>query len=266
MIAFPLRALRSARPVFALRAASMAAFLGLAALAPAAAQNAAPDRAAIEAIIKDYLLKNPEVIQEAMVELERRQKEEELKAVKRITADPKSPLYESPHHTVVGNPNGDVTLVEFSDFNCGFCKRALADIQKVLDTDKNVRVVLKEFPILAPGSRDASVVALALREQFDKDKLWKFHFNLMNTRGSIGKEQALGVAKDLGADMKKLDAAMASPTIQVALDESRLLAEALGINGTPSYVVAEDLVIGARGYGEIQKRIAAWRQCKKAEC
>ncbi|OYU49300.1 MAG: disulfide bond formation protein DsbA [Rhizobiales bacterium PAR1] len=241
-----------------------AALLALASLMPAAAQT--PDKAAIEAVIKDYLLKNPEVIQEAMVELERRQKEAEAAAVKKITADPKSPLYTSEHHTVVGNPNGDVTLVEFFDFNCGFCKKGLADIVKVIETDKNVRVIFKEFPILAPGSRDASIVALALREQFDKDKLLKFHVNLLNAKGSIGKELALGVAKDMGADLKKLEVAMASPGIPLALEESKLLADALGINGTPSYIVAEDLVVGARGYGELQKRIASWRQCKKAEC
>lgn len=240
--------------------------LGQTAPAPAAPAPAMPDRAAFEAIIKDYLLKNPEVIQEAMIELERRQKEAEQQAVKRITSDPKGPLYVSDHHTVVGNPNGDVTIVEFFDFNCGFCKRGVADIQKVMDTDKNVRVVLKEFPILAPGSRDAAVVALALRTQFDKDKLWKFHVNLLNVRGNIGKEQALAAAKDLGADMKKLEVAMASPAIPLALEESRMLADALGINGTPSYVVAEDLIIGARGYDELMKRVQAWRQCKKAEC
>ncbi len=253
------------------RTLAAASVLFLAASGPSLTQGTAPpapgvDRGAIEAIVKEYLLKNPEVIQEAMVELERRQKEEEQKAVKRFTADPNSPLYVSDHHTVVGNPNGDVTIVEFFDFNCGFCKRGLADIQKVLDTDKNVRVVIKEFPILSPGSRDAAVVALALRQQFDKDKLWKFHSNLLNTRGNVGREQALATAKDLGADMKKLDVAMASPAIPLALEESRGLAEALGINGTPSYVVAEELIVGARGYDELIKRVQAWRQCKKAEC
>lgn len=246
-------------------------FLLLASQGASFAQGTPPaaptlDRGAIESIVKEYLLKHPEVIQEAMVELERRQKEEEQKAIRRITADPQSPLYVSEHHTVVGNPNGDVTVVEFFDFNCGFCKRGLADIQKLLDTDKNVRVVIKEFPILSPGSRDAAIVALALRQQFDKDKLWKFHSNLLNARGNVGREQALAVAKDLGADLKKLEVAMASPAIPLALEESRGLADALGINGTPSYVVAEELIVGARGYDELAKRVQAWRQCKKAEC
>jgi len=252
------------------RLAAAAALIGLGAmasatLAPAMAQ-ATPDRAAIEAIIKDYLVKNPEVIQEAMVELERRQKEAEAAAIRKLTSDLQSPLYNSPHHTVVGNPTGDITLVEFFDYNCGFCKKGLADVQKLIETDKNVRVILKEFPILSPGSRDASIVALGLRDQFDKEKLWKFHATLMAVRGSVGKDQALGVAKDLGADMKKLETAMASPGIQLALEESKLIADGLGISGTPSYIVAEDVVVGARGFDELKKRVVAYRQCKKAVC
>ncbi|HRE20838.1 MAG TPA: DsbA family protein [Rhabdaerophilum sp.] len=256
--------LRNLRAVFG--AGSLAA--GLLAAVPLQAQNAADklDKSAVESIVKEYLLKNPEIIQEAMVELQRRQSEAEAKAVKKITGDKTSPLYVSEHHTVVGNPKGDVTLVEFFDFNCGFCKRGLADVEKLLETDKNVRVIFKEFPILAPGSREASVVALALREQFDSQKLWKFHATLLNTRGTIGKAQALAVAKDLGADMKSLENAMNSPKIQEALDESKLLAEALGINGTPSYIVAEDLVVGARGFEALQTRVANYRKCQKAEC
>lgn len=247
-------------------AVSSLAFAAIQFVLPAHAQQAAPDRSAIEAIIRDYLVKNPEVIQEAMVELERRQRDAEAASVKRITSDPKSPLYVSQHHTVVGNPDGDVTIVEFFDFNCGFCKRGLVDIQKVLDTDKKVRVVLKEFPILAPGSRDAAVVALALRPQFNAEKLWKFHATLLNVKGQIAKEQALGVAKDMGADMKKLETEMAAPGIQVALDESKMLADALSISGTPSYVVAEDLIVGARGYDTLTTKIANYRKCKKSEC
>jgi protein-disulfide isomerase len=243
-----------------------ALFGALLAVSPAGAQEKPLDKAGVEAIVKDYILKNPEIIQEALVELERRQKEAEAAAVQRITKDPKSPLYTSEHHTVVGNPNGNVTLVEFFDYNCGYCKRGLADVQKLLDTDKNVRVILKEFPILAPGSRDASIVALALREQFSADKLWTFHAKLMNVRGAIGKEQALGVAKELGADMAKLEAASASPKIAAALEESKLLADALGINGTPSYVVANDLIIGARGYDLLAQHVGNFRKCQKAVC
>jgi protein-disulfide isomerase len=248
-------------------APALAVFMGATlVLAPVQAQDKPLDRAGIEAIVREYIVKNPEIVQEALVELERRQKEAEAMAVQKITKDPKSPLYVSEHHTVAGNPNGNVTLVEFFDYNCGYCKRGLADVQKLLDNDKNVRVILKEFPILTPGSRDASIVALALREQFGPDKLWSFHSKLMNTKGSIGKEQALGVAKELGADMAKLEAASASPRIAAALEESKLLADALSINGTPSYIVANDLIIGARGYDLLASHVANFRKCQKATC
>jgi protein-disulfide isomerase len=233
--------------------------------APAPAP-ATPDKAAIEAIIRDYILKNPEIVQEAMVELERRQREAEQAAIARITANPQSPLYVSNSHTVVGNPQGDVTIVEFFDFNCGFCKRGLADLQKILDTDKNVRVILKEFPILSPGSREAALVALGLREQFDAAKLWAFHAGLLQSRGQVGKDQAMALAKQMGADMRKLEAAIAKPDVSQAIDETTALAETLGITGTPTYVVGENLLVGALGYDTLKERIANWRTCKKASC
>lgn len=233
--------------------------------APALAQSA-PDRAAIEAIIKEYLIKHPEIIQEALAELDRRQRDEEAQALKKITGDFKGPLYVSSHHTVVGNPEGDVTLVEFFDFNCGYCKRGLADIEKLLATDKKLRVVLKEFPILSPGSRDAAMVALALREQFDRSKLWKFHADLLATRGQVGKEQARELAQKMGADMTKLDKDAQAPKIAAALEESQKLAEAIGINGTPTYIVAGEIVVGARGYEALAASIEAMRKCGKSTC
>jgi len=249
-----------------LKALPAAAIGALMLLSPAKAQDKPLDRAAVEAIVKEYIVKNPEIVQEALVELERRQKEAETAAVQKLTSDPKSRLYVSENHTVAGNPNGNVTLVEFFDYNCGYCKRGLADVQKLIDNDKNVKVILKEFPILSPGSRDASVVALALREQFSPEKLWSFHAKLMNQRGAIGKEQALAVAKELGADSAKLEAAMASPKIAAALEESKLLAEALNISGTPTYIVANDMVVGARGYDLLASHVANFRKCQKAVC
>lgn len=245
---------------------ALLALAGIPALAAPALAQAKPGRTEIEQIVKEYLLRNPEIIQQALIELEKRQREAEAEAVRKITTDPKGPLYVSEHHTIVGNPNGDVTIVEFSDYNCPYCKRGLADLQKILDTDKNVRVVLKEYPILSPGSREAAIVALALREQFDAAKLWKFHATLLPMRGPIGKDQAFAVAKDLGADMKRLETDIAAPKVAASLEESRLLADALGITGTPSYVVAEDLVVGARGYDVLAARIANFRKCRKAEC
>jgi protein-disulfide isomerase len=251
-----------------LRLAAMSLALGLLA-SPALAQNAPAKpftRAEIEAIIREYLVKNPDVLQEAAVELERRQAEAQAASIKQVTADPKSPLYVSPHHMVVGNPNGDVTLVEFFDYNCGFCKRGLGDLKQLVETDKNLRVVLKDLPILSEGSKDAAAVAYALKKQVSAETYWKFHLALMGQQGRIGKDEALAVAKTVGADMKRLDADLAKPGFEEAVDETKMLASALGISGTPSYVVAEDIVVGARGYEALASRVANFRKCKKAEC
>ncbi|CAN1520925.1 DsbG Protein-disulfide isomerase [Rhabdaerophilaceae bacterium] len=233
---------------------------------PAFGQQKPLDRAAIEAIIREYIVKNPEILQEAAVELERRQAEAQQVSVRKFTSDQKSPLYVSDHHAVVGNPKGDVTVVEFFDYNCGFCKRGLADVQRLLETDKNVRLILKDLPILSEGSREAAAVAFAVKKQLSPDAYWKFHLTLMAVRGNVGKETALGVAKDSGADMKKLEAELAKPGFDDAVEETKQIASALGISGTPSYVVAEDVVVGARGYDALASRIANFRKCKKAEC
>ncbi|MGL5445737.1 MAG: DsbA family protein [Rhabdaerophilum sp.] len=251
---------------FVPRLAASALALSLLAIPVLGQQRPNFTRAEIEAIIREYIVKNPEILQEAAVELERRQAEAQAEAVRKYTADPKSPLYESPHHMVVGNPKGDVTLVEFFDYNCGFCKRGLKDMMRLVETDKNLRVVLKDFPILSAGSRDASAVAFAYKRQATPENYWKFHVNLMGFEGRIGKDEAMGVAKDLGADMKRLEADLAKPGFEAAFEETRNLAGPLGITGTPTYVVAEDVVVGARGYEALATRIANYRKCKKAEC
>ena len=166
----------------------------------------------------------------------------------------------------LGSRNPDVTIVEFFDYNCGFCKRGLADIQRVLETDKNVRLILKDLPILSEGSREAAAIAYAVKKQLAPDAYWKFHFALMSVKGSVGKDVALGVAKENGADMKRLEADLAKPGFEEAVEETKQVASALGISGTPSYVVAEDIVVGARGYEALSTRIANFRKCKKAEC
>jgi protein-disulfide isomerase len=248
------------------RLAAPALVFGLLALPALAQQKPSFTREEIEAIIREYIVKNPEILQEAAIELERRQAEAQTEAVRKLTSDPKSPLYESRHHMVVGNPKGDVTLVEFFDYNCGFCKRGLKDMIRLVETDKNLRIVLKDFPILSAGSREASAIAYAYKKQATPENYWKFHVNLMGYEGRIGRDEALAVAKELGADMKRLEAELAKPDFDAAFEETRSLAGPLGITGTPSYVLAEDVVVGARGYDHLASRIANYRKCKKAEC
>jgi protein-disulfide isomerase len=220
----------------------------------------------IQSIIKNYLLENPEVLRDAINELELRQRNAEAVQREKIVGNSAGPLYVSEHQTVIGNPNGKVTLIEFFDYNCGYCKKALDDLAKLMKENPDLRVVLKDLPILSPGSLEAAQIAAAVRNQFKGDKYWEFHQKLLSSRGQVGKAQALAVAKELGADMDKLNKDAASPNIQQGFEETEELAKSLMMNGTPSYVIGEEVVIGAVGYGELKAKIENVKKCGKAMC
>jgi protein-disulfide isomerase len=190
-----------------LKTCQAAALMGTLAVGPAMAQSAAfseQQRQAIGEIVKDYLLKNPEVLTEVIAELEKRQAEAQRVAQAGALKETRQTLLNAPHSFVVGNPSGDVTLVEFFDYNCGYCKQALADMRALLKADPNLRVVLKDFPVLGPDSVEASRVALAAGKQLQGERLFDYHVKLMDNRGRVNGERALSVAKDLGLDMARL--------------------------------------------------------------
>lgn len=236
--------------------------------APAAhAQSITPaQRGEIETIIKDYLLKNPEIMQEVMQELEKRQAMAEVEKAKGAIAANKDALFNSPRQVTLGNPKGDVTMVEFFDYNCGYCKRAMTDMMELLRSDPNLKVVLKEFPVLGEGSVQAAQVAAALMLQ-DKGgkKYLDFHQKLLSGRGQADRTRALAAAKEAGADMARLEKDMNGAEVRAALEESFKLAETLGLNGTPSYVINSDVVIGAVGLPALKEKINTAR-CGKAVC
>jgi protein-disulfide isomerase len=233
----------------------------------ASAQSfSAPQRAEIEAIIKDYLIKHPEVLEEVMKEMEKRQTAADAEKQQKIIADNAKALFDSPRQVTLGNPKGDVTLVEFFDYNCGYCKRALSDMQDLLKGDPNLRVVLRDFPVLGEGSVQAAQVAIALKmQEKDPKKYFDFHQKLLSGRGAADKAKAMAVAKEIGADMARLEKDMASPEVKATLEETFKLAEPLGLNGTPSYVVGQNVVIGAVGAAELKTKINSAR-CGKATC
>ncbi len=239
-----------------------AAVMLCAAVVPAASQTfSAPQRAEIESIVKEYLVRHPEVLHEVMVELEKRQQLAETeKARSAITANAEK-LFNSSRQVVVGNAQGDVTLIEFFDYNCGYCKRALADLLELMKEDSKLRVVLKEFPVLGPGSVEAARVAVAVRMQDKSGKKYlEFHQKLLGGRGQADKVRALAVAKEVGLDMPRLEKDVASDEVTSSLAESFKLAEALGLNGTPSYVVGSDVVIGAVGLSALKEKVNAARK------
>lgn len=217
-------------------------------------------RATIERITKDYLITHPEVIQEALAELERRQQVAQLELHRATVKENANAIFDSSHQVVLGNRQGDVTLVEFFDYNCPYCKRAFADMTALIKADPKLRVVLKEFPVLGENSVEAAKIAVAVRMQDgDGTKYFEFHRRLFEGRGQRDRARALAAAKDAGVDMARLERDLASPEVQATINENLKLAEALGINGTPSYVVGSEVVVGAVGLDELGKKIAAAR-------
>jgi protein-disulfide isomerase len=221
-------------------------------------------RSDIETIIKEYLLKHPEVIQEAMEELESRQTAAKAEKAKATIKEAEATLFRSPRQVVLGNPGGDVTMVEFFDYNCGFCKHALVDMMNLMKADPKLRVVLKEFPVLGRGSVEAAQVAVAVRMQ-DPKKYFEFHQKLLGGRGQADKARAIAVAKEVGLDTARIEKDMNSDEVKATLEESMKLAEPLGLNGTPSYVIGSDIVVGAVGHDALKGKINQAR-CGKATC
>ncbi|MGI9481875.1 MAG: DsbA family protein [Hyphomicrobiales bacterium] len=203
-------------------------------------------------IVREYLLKNPTIMREVFSELERIEAEEREKLAKAGILESKDALFRSNLSYVAGNPEGDVTMVEFFDYNCGYCKRAFPDVMKLIDSDPNLRVVIKEFPILGAGSVFAARAAIASKKQ---DKYWEFHTAMMNARGSLNESRVINIAKKLGLDVDKLREDMEADVVRQEIAESHTLANRMGINGTPAFVIDDRLVPGALGYAELRKQI-----------
>ena len=234
--------------------------------ASAASEFTAGQKTDIEKIIHDYLLSKPEVLKEAIDELDKRQKAAEALSRQKAVNDNADKIFNSQNQAVVGNPAGDVTLVEFFDYNCGYCKRALASVAKLIENDPKLRVVLKDFAILGSDSVETAQVATAARLQFTPQKFWDFHQKLLSTRGHINKAQALAVAKELGADMTRLEQDIAKPETSAALQEVNKVAQALGFDGTPAWVVGKEAFVGGLPYDELKTKIDNIRKCGKSEC
>lgn len=255
--------------MFAFRLLPAAAFaLAVCGAAPPAAAQSFSDgqRGEIETIVKNYLLAHPEILQDMSEELGRRQAAAEQEQHAAAVKTHSEAIFNSPRGVVVGNPKGDVSMVEFFDYNCGYCKHAMIDMLNLLKDDSRLRVVLKEFPVLGQGSVEAAQVAVAVRMQDPSGKKYlAFHQNLLGGRGQADKARALAAAKEAGLDMARIEKDMVSPEVRATLQENMTLAEAMGMNGTPSYVVGDKVIIGAVGFERLKQAIAMAR-CGKETC
>ena len=238
-----------------------------AAIVPARAEEFTPaQKAEMGDFIKDYLIKNPEVLRAAIDALDKHDKQVAEDTRRKIISDQAGALYSSRFQATIGNPQGSATLVEFFDYNCHFCKGALPDIAKLVHDDPNLKLVLKDFPVLGPGSVEAARVASAARVQLPGDKFWAFHSKLLGMKGPIGEPEALAVARSLGLDMDKLAKDMKDPEIEDGLHEVLAMADSLQINGTPSFVLGDQVVVGASDLDQLRDQIAAVHKCGRTLC
>ncbi|GAB2174914.1 DsbA family protein [Dongia sp. agr-C8] len=196
----------------------------------------------IEKIVHDYLLKNPEVIREAIQELQAKEEQSKADAQTQAVLQNKDALFNDPATPVAGNPMGDVTVVEFFDYHCPYCKAVASPLQKLIEEDKGVRLVMKEFPILGQDSILASQAALA---SVGQGKYWEFHQALMEHRGPFDMEVIKSIAAKVGLDPEKLEADMQSDKIKPAISANHDLAKTLDIGATPTFIIGDQVVEGA---------------------
>jgi protein-disulfide isomerase len=228
-----------------------------------------PDQ--IARLVADYLAKHPEALEATVAEVLKRRPATAgpvgvPSAGPRPSADfaaaiaANAPLlFSSPRQITLGNPDGDVTLVEFFDYSCGFCKRALTDMLTLLKDDPKLKIVLKEFPILGPGSLEAARVSIAVHIQDSGARYLGFHQALLGGSGPVTKERALAAAEAQGFDMARLARDIASDDVAGTLAENMKLAESIGVRGTPGYVIGSAVIPGAVGAAALQSQIATAR-------
>ncbi len=215
--------------------------------------------------IREYLLENPEVMLEVQAALEAKQHSQRLEQAGQAVAANHDAIFNSQDDIALGNPDGDVTVVEFFDYNCGYCKRALADMERILATDPKVRFVLKELPILGPDSLDAHRVSNAVR-LIAPEKYGEFHRALLGSTGTATEESAIEVAAALGISEADLRKSMAENPNDQLVRDAYTLATNLGVTGTPTYIVGNEALFGAVGDDALQEKIANVRACGKSTC
>jgi protein-disulfide isomerase len=223
---------------------------GLRSSAPATAGQVPEDE--FERRVRDYLLENPEVLLEALEVLEARRMQAEDGEVAEVIAARSDELLNDPASPVGGNPDGAVTLVYLFDYNCPYCRQAAPMLEEAVEANDDVRIVFKEFPVLGPGSEAAARIALAAERQGTYGEL---HDALMGQSGRIGESEVLEVARELGLDVAQLEEDATDPAIEEAIAANLALARDLRINGTPSFVVGQEVLRGLIDIGTLRQAI-----------
>ncbi|MBV8972549.1 MAG: DsbA family protein [Sphingomonadaceae bacterium] len=220
------------------------------ALALLAGCSTPPDKAATEKIVHDYLMAHPEIIPEAMTAMQTRD-------VAKLLRDNRAEVETPFPGAVAGNPQGDVTLVEFFDYACSYCRAANADVKRLVASDPKLRVVYREFPVLTEASGEAALAALSAARQ---RRYVAFHDRQFATPGRVDHERTVAVVRAAGLDERRTAADLADPKLKAEVRRNLDLGRALGLTGTPSFVVGDRILSGAVGYDRLAAAVAAARQ------
>ncbi|WP_417581778.1 DsbA family protein [Pelagibacterium sp.] len=260
----------ASRPQSGMTAAEIEAIVAQAAGAQPAAETtpevqAAPiDTATIGPVIEDYLLANPRLLERMSIELQAQVSAEEGERARIALAALEEEIYNDPANIVLGNPDGDVTIVEMFDYNCGYCRQVVADVMALVEEDPDLRVILKEFPILSQASVDAARIAILVGRS---DVSYQdFHTELFATPGEIDTQAALAAAESLGLSRVSLELEMGAPDVSDALQRTYTIAQALGISGTPTFIIGDEVIPGALPKVELLRRVENMRECGDTLC
>jgi protein-disulfide isomerase len=215
-------------------------------------------------IVRAYLLEHPEVINEAMQALRERQAAEEAARAARALQEHRDGLLSDPMSPVGGNPDGKVTVVEFFDYNCPYCRAAGPMVTELLRGNPDVRFVYKEFPTLAPSSRFAAQAALAARRQ-SPELYTALHDALMKAEGRLAEDGVVQIAREAGVDVDRMRADMQDHAINESLDRNIELARAIGVTGTPTFIIGDAMLVGAKPREQLESAIADARSAPTAQ-
>lgn len=220
------------------------------------------DKGDIETIVKKVISDHPELIIQSLQNYEIRKRAEDILKAEQSLKSSENDLKNNPDSPVAGNPKGDVTIVEFFDYHCGYCKKFFSTLSQLIEEDKNIKVVFKEYPILSEDSELAAKAALAVNS-LDKSKYLGFHTALMKMSGAFTLNNLTAKAQEAGIDKDAFTKAMQSPAIEKELDNNRKLAKSLNINGTPGIIIGDEIAPGAIPLEDLKAKVASARMNKK---
>lgn len=237
--------------------ALVAVMLVMAPLTALAQDTLSEDR--VRELVRETILANPEILLEAFESLEQRSLEAEASARSDVIGQQRLLLEQDPNAPVLANADGDVTIVEFFDYNCPYCRRVKPTVEDLIEADPGVRIVYREWPILGDGSVFAARAALASREQGLYEE---FHWALMGMEGRAEERSVLMVAREVGLDVQQLRLDMEAPEVEEHIETSMRLAELLGVTGTPAFIIGNSLIPGAVGLEVLQEAVGDVREAR----